>query len=87
MQVANAIGLCGLDLNSALTKTIKLTSYQFDCLRCRISDIEFTSDNRVCNLDIQVRKIINVALISAVMDDEEACDTIIDCLVVIPHLL
>ena len=76
MQVANAVGLCGLDLNTTLTKTINLSCRQNNCLSSRIRDTNVASDNRVGNLNIQIRKIINVALISAVMELEEVGDTI-----------
>ena len=83
MQVANAVGLCGFDLNRTLTKTINLSRCQHNCLRGRISDRNVASDNRVGNLNIQIRKIINIALIIAIMELEEAGDTIIRIVIII----
>ena len=76
MKVTNAIRLCGFNLNRTLTKTINLFWCQADCLRCRINNGDVTHDDRVIDLIIQIRKIGNRTLISAIVDVEEAGDTI-----------
>ena len=54
MLVANAVRLCGFNLNRALTKTINFSFCQLNCLRGRISDRNVARDNRVSNLIIQI---------------------------------
>ena len=45
-------------------------------MRCVINSGDVTNDNRVVNLNIQIRKIINRTLVYAIVDVEEAGDVI-----------